>query len=59
MSSYNSVQGEFASASRRLQTEILRKEWGFKGLIMSDWAGTYSCKEPVNAGMDLEMVCAF
>lgn len=55
-SSYNSVQGEFVGASRRLVTDILRKEWGFKGLVISDWAGTYSCKEPVNAGMDLEMV---
>ncbi|KAL1954053.1 hypothetical protein VTO42DRAFT_1787 [Malbranchea cinnamomea] len=55
MTSYNSVQGQFVGASKRLVTDILRKEWGFKGLVMSDWAGTYSCKEPMNAGMDLEM----
>ncbi|KAF2494799.1 glycoside hydrolase [Lophium mytilinum] len=55
MTSYNRVQGEFVGDSKRLITDVLRVEWGFKGLVMSDWAGTYSCNEPVNAGMDLEM----
>ncbi|KAF2804593.1 uncharacterized protein BDZ99DRAFT_148076 [Mytilinidion resinicola] len=36
--------------------DVLKKEWVFKGLVMSDWAGTYSCSELVNRGMDLEMV---
>ncbi|KAF2458814.1 glycoside hydrolase superfamily [Lineolata rhizophorae] len=55
MTSYNRVQGEFVGASKHLIADVLRKEWGFKGMVISDWAGTYSCAEPVNAGMDLEM----
>jgi hypothetical protein len=53
--SYNIVQGEFIGASKRLITDVLRKEWGFKGPVISD-SSTYSCKEPVIAGMDLEVV---
>ncbi|KAF2840947.1 glycoside hydrolase family 3 protein, partial [Patellaria atrata CBS 101060] len=55
MSSYNYVQGKPTGANKRLLTDILRDEWGFKGLIMSDWLGTYSTTEPIIAGMDLEM----
>ena len=35
--------------------QVLRKEWGFEGLVMSDWWGTYSTSEATNAGLDLEM----
>jgi beta-glucosidase len=38
-----------------LLQQILRKEWGFDGLVISDWWGTYSTSEAINAGMDLEM----
>ena len=55
MSSYNRVNGTYASENPRLLTEILRGEWGFDGLVMSDWTGTYSTAEAVNAGLDLEM----
>ncbi|CAH0022152.1 unnamed protein product [Clonostachys rhizophaga] len=55
MSSYNKVNGEHVSQSSLLLDQILRKEWGFQGLVMSDWYGTYSCSEALNAGLDLEM----
>jgi len=55
MTAYNSLNGTFCSENRRLLYDILRKEWGFKGLIMSDWSGTYSTAPSVNAGLDLEM----
>ncbi|AZI44713.1 beta-glucosidase (plasmid) [Deinococcus psychrotolerans] len=55
MSSYNKVNGTYVSESPRLLSEILRDEWGFDGLIMSDWGGTYSSGESLRAGLDLEM----
>jgi beta-glucosidase len=53
--SYNRVNGIYCAYDPRLLTEILRNEWGFKGLVMSDWVGTYSTVEAINAGLDLEM----
>ena len=38
-----------------LLTDILKKEFGFKGFVVSDWGSTYSTAPTVNAGMDLEM----
>lgn len=55
MSSYNKVNGTYVSESPRLLTDILRGEWGFDGLIMSDWGGTYSSGGSLRAGLDLEM----
>ncbi|TDZ40702.1 putative beta-glucosidase K [Colletotrichum trifolii] len=55
MSSYNKVQGVHVSESHKMLQDILRKEWGFDGLIMSDWYGTYSCEAALNAGVDMEM----
>ncbi|KAI8241484.1 putative beta-glucosidase K [Colletotrichum sp. SAR 10_98] len=55
MSSYNKVQGLHVSESPKILQDILRKEWGFDGLIMSDWYGTYSCEAALNAGVDIEM----
>ena len=55
MSSYNLVNGEHASQSRHLLTEIARDDWRFDGVMMSDWFGTYDGVAAVNAGQDLEM----
>lgn len=43
MTSYNSVNGMHCSESKWLLDGILRKEWGFDGMVMSDWTGVYSC----------------
>ncbi|RSL40861.1 hypothetical protein CEP54_015995 [Fusarium duplospermum] len=55
MASYNKINGVHSSESPFLLKTILRDEWGFNGLVMSDWFGTYSTSESVNAGMGLEM----
>jgi beta-glucosidase len=55
MSSYNKVNGTHSSENRFLLHDILRDEWGWDGLVMSDWFGTKSTAESVNAGQDLEM----
>ena len=55
MTAYNRVNGTHVSESPRLIRDVLRKEWGFDGLVMSDWFGTYSTSEAIKAGLDLEM----
>ena len=55
MSAYNKVNGVHCGESVPLLTEILKKEFGFKGFVVSDWGSTYSTAGTVNAGMDLEM----
>ena len=55
MDSYNLVNGEHATQSGRLNTEIAKKEWGFDGIMMSDWFATYDGVAAANGGMDLEM----
>ncbi|KAH6884285.1 glycosyl hydrolase family 3 N terminal domain-containing protein [Thelonectria olida] len=55
MTCYNKVNGQHVSESKDMLEGILRREWGWKGLIMSDWFGTYSTAEALNAGLDLEM----
>lgn len=54
MTSYNKVNGVHASENKILYS-ILREEWGWDGTVMSDWTGTYSTSEAINAGLDLEM----
>lgn len=55
MSSYNRVNGTHASESHRLLTDILRYEWGFDGLVMSDWGAVNDRAKSIAAGLDLEM----
>lgn len=55
MSSYNRVSGTFVSQNRWLLTDVLRKEWGFDGIVVSDWTGLHDTAGGMNAGNDLEM----
>jgi beta-glucosidase len=55
MTSYNQINGVHSSEDPLLLQTTLRDEWGFEGLVMSDWWGTYSTSEALNAGLDLEM----
>ncbi|CAH6723500.1 putative probable beta-glucosidase K [[Candida] jaroonii] len=54
MTSYNKVNGVHCSEDKDLLQGIVRDEWGFEGLILSDWLGTYSVAESIKAGLDLE-----
>ncbi|MEJ2022467.1 MAG: glycoside hydrolase family 3 C-terminal domain-containing protein [Maritimibacter sp.] len=55
MSSYNRLNGTFASENPWLLTDVLRGDWGYDGIVMSDWFGSHTTAESVNAGLDLEM----
>lgn len=55
MSSYNRINGTFASENKWLLTDVLRTEWGFDGIVMSDWGGTHDRIAGIRAGEDLEM----
>jgi len=55
MSAYNKVNGVHCAESTALLQDILQKEFGFKGFVISDWGSTYSTVPTINAGMDLEM----
>lgn len=55
MSSYNRLNGPYASANSYLLTDVLKRGWGFDGLVMSDWGGVHEVARVINAGNDLEM----
>ena len=55
MSAYNKLNGAYASENEWLLNNILKKEWGFKGFVVSDWGATMSTVPSANAGLDIEM----
>jgi beta-glucosidase len=55
MTSYNLVDGAHMSQNGRLNNDVVKKQWGFDGLIMSDWDSTYDGVAAANGGLDLEM----
>ncbi|GAP06216.1 MAG TPA: beta-D-glucoside glucohydrolase [Anaerolinea thermolimosa] len=55
MCSYNRINGVYASENRHLLREILKNEWGFEGLVVSDWGANHTTIESVKNGLDLEM----
>ncbi len=55
MSAYNKLNGHWCAENSWLLTDVLKKEWGFQGIVVSDWKGTHSTAPTANAGLDLEM----
>ena len=55
MNSYNRINGVYASQNEWMQQQVLRKEWGFEGLIVTDWGASVDRVDGVKAGTDLEM----
>lgn len=55
MSAYNKVNGHWCSENDFLLNKVLKNEWGFKGLVMSDWGGTHHTVAAANSGLDIEM----
>jgi beta-glucosidase len=55
MDSYNLLNGEHATANYHLNVEIAKQQWGFDGVMMSDWTATHDGVAAANGGLDLEM----
>jgi beta-glucosidase len=55
MASYNKINGTYATENRYVLTDILKREWGYDGVVVSDWGAVHSTAPAANAGNDLEM----
>jgi beta-glucosidase len=55
MAAYNQINGAFATENEYLLNEVLKRRWGFRGLVMSDWGAVKSTVPTLRAGLDLEM----
>lgn len=55
MAAYNKVNGSYCTENKQLLTDILRNEWGFKGIVVSDWGATNDVVNCIKNGLDLEM----
>jgi beta-glucosidase len=54
MCAYNRVNGEFACENHYLLTDVLKRDFGFKGFVLSDWGGTHSTAKASHTGLDME-----
>jgi beta-glucosidase len=55
MDAYNRLNGHFATESDWLNNQVLKREWGFPGVVMSDWGAVHETLAPLQGGLDLEM----
>jgi beta-glucosidase len=55
MDAYNLINGVYMTQNSHLNSEILKKDWGFDGIVMSDWGATHDGVAAANGGLDLEM----
>ncbi len=59
MCAYNKVNGKYCSENKYLLTDILRKEWGFEGFVVSDWGAVNERVDGLDAGLELEMPLSY
>ena len=58
MCSYNRINGDFGCENSYTLRDVLKRDWGFKGFVISDWAGTHSTEKASTAGLDQEQPMA-
>ena len=55
MGAYNQFQGAFCSQSKYLLDDLLKDEWGYEGVVISDWGAVHDTHKAANCGLDIEM----